>query len=230
MRRAGVLLLTTTMGLVVPGGLVGCASTKIAAWEALGYAKRDQLVSNVKAARDEQSAAKDQFKSALDQLLAMTNAGQDAKLAELESRYRALQSQLDRSESRATAVRSRIADVESVAGALFKEWQAELAQYSSDSMRQASQRQLHDTRAQYERLVSTMKSAAGTMDPVLAAFRDQVLFLKHNLNARAIASLQGTATQVQSDVARLVAEMETSIGEANRFIDQMAGTGPAGTR
>jgi hypothetical protein len=66
-----------------------------------------------------------------------------------------------------------------------------------------------------------MKAAEAKMDPVLAAFKDQVLFLKHNLNARAIASLQDTVGRVESDVQRLVAEMEASINEANTFIQQM---------
>jgi len=48
-----------------------------------------------------------------------------------------------------------------------------------------------------------------------------VLFLKHNLNARAVSSLQQNATQIQSDVKNLVREMETSITEANAIIEQM---------
>lgn len=215
-------LLGCALGLAAAGALGGCASTKIAAWEALGYAKRDQLVSDVKSARDQQEQAKQQFQSALDQFLAVTGAGADAKLADLESRYRQLQSGYDRSQSQATAVRTKIASVETVAEALFREWQGELAQYSSDAMRQASQQQLESTRAQYQRLITSMKSAAGKMDPVLAAFKDQVLFLKHNLNARAIASLQQSAAQVQTDVARLIGEMESAIAEANRFIEAMA--------
>jgi len=59
------------------------------------------------------------------------------------------------------------------------------------------------------------------MQPVLTAFRDQVLFLKHNLNAAAIASLQTTAKGIESDVERLVAEMNASIAEADRFIKGM---------
>ena len=59
------------------------------------------------------------------------------------------------------------------------------------------------------------------MDPVLAAFKDQVLFLKHNLNARAISSLQGNAAQMQTDINALIRDMEASIKEANSFIDQM---------
>lgn len=221
MIRSFPLILVLSLAATLP---VGCASTRIAAWEAMGYAKRDQLVEGVVKARDQQEETKKQFQSALEQFLAVTDAGKDTKVSELESRYKQLQSQYDRSESAAASVRSRISTVESVADALFREWQAELKQYSSDTMRQASQRQLDDTKAQYARLIDSMKSASAKMDPVLAAFKDQTLFLKHNLNARAIASLQQTSTQIQSDVSRLIGEMEASIAEANRFIDQMGQT------
>ena len=38
-----------------------------------------------------------------------------------------------------------------------------------------------------------MRLAESRIEPVLKSFRDQVLFLKHNLNAKAIASLRGGA-------------------------------------
>jgi hypothetical protein len=56
---------------------------------------------------------------------------------------------------------------------------------------------------------------------VLDAFRDQVLFLKHNLNARAIASLRNELTTIEDDVAVLVAEMEQAIAESDAFISEM---------
>ena len=66
-----------------------------------------------------------------------------------------------------------------------------------------------------------MKDAASKMDPVLAAFKDQSLFLKHNLNARAIASLETDLAKVKTEVAELIQEMEASIAEANAFIDSL---------
>ncbi len=206
--------------------LAGCAGAKIAALESIGYAKREQLVSRVRDAKEGQEAAKQQFESALAEFLAVTGASGTAKVAELESRYSKLKGAFEKSESRAETVRSRIGDVERVAEALFKEWNAELDQYSSAALREASERQLKDTRRQYDRLLGAMRQASASMDPVLAAFKDQVLFLKHNLNARAIASLRGTATQIESDVGSLVREMEASIAEANVFIESMGD--PAG--
>jgi len=207
---------------VVVSGLMGCASTGIAMREKVfGQAKRDQLVNRVQDARDSQESAKKQFQSALDEFIAVTGAGADAKVADLEARYKRLKSEYDRSESRAGAVRDRIASVENVASALFKEWKAETEQYSSAQLKAASQQQLDETRARYDQLAGAMKQAAGKMDPVLLAFMDQVLFLKHNLNARAIASLQGMASQIQMDVGGLIRDMEAAINEANSFISQM---------
>lgn len=198
----------------------GCASTRIELAEKFGYAKREQLADKVKSARDGQQEAKQQFESALAEFIAVT--GVDVK--DLEARYEKLTREYERSKTRAEAVTDRIKSVERVGEALFREWNEELKQYSSDTMRAASQRQLDQTRSQYDRLVGAMKGAESKMAPVLAAFSDQVLFLKHNLNARAVAALQGTVTQVQDDVAALVREMEAAISEANTFIDQLSGS------
>jgi hypothetical protein len=66
-----------------------------------------------------------------------------------------------------------------------------------------------------------MKTASSKMDPVLRGFNDRVLFLKHNLNAQAIASLSGDVRMIEGDVARLISEMNASIAEADAFIGQM---------
>jgi len=205
---------------LLPGG-AGCSSATIALKEKFGIPKREQLVARVEDARDEQEKAKEQFASALAEFLAVTGA----KGGELETRYNALNREYERSESRAGSVRGRITDVERVGEALFKEWKAELEQYSSPAMRGASQNQMNDTRRQYDRLIGMMQTAAAKMEPVLVAFKDQVLFLKHNLNARAIASLQGNLEQVQGEVGLLIKDMEASIAEANAFIEQMQAAG-----
>ena len=66
-----------------------------------------------------------------------------------------------------------------------------------------------------------MKRAENKIEPVLAVFKDQVLYLKHNLNAQAIASLKGELNSVKADVSSLITAMENSIDEANSFIKTM---------
>jgi len=214
-----VLAVGTSAALLLPQS--GCSSATIALKEQFGYAKREQLVDRVKDARDEQVEAKKQFSSALEEFMAVTGApGGD-----LEAGYDALKKEYDRSESRAGAVRDRITDVKRVAEALFKEWKSELSEYSNPDLRRASEKELQTTRDRYDKLAASLDAAAEKMDPVLRAFKDQVLFLKHNLNARAIASLQGTAQQIKVDVSGLIKDMEAAIAESNAFIAEMNDSG-----
>ena len=200
---------------------VGCQKAYYAGWEKFGYAKRDILVSRVENARDDQTAAKDQFKTTLQQFQAVTNF----QGGDLEAKYKKLNGAYEKAEARAGDVRKRIAAVESTAAAMFSEWKEELKEYKNDKLRDSSEEQLEQTRSRYNELIAVMKQASGKMDPVLGAFKDQVLFLKHNLNAQAIASLQGTAVEIESDVSALIRDMENSINEANEFIGQMSKKG-----
>lgn len=198
-------------------GLTGCSSIYYGTMEKFGVHKRDIMVDRVKEARDAQQDAKKQFANALEQFRSVV----EVKGGDLQAKYDKLSAELQRSEERAQAVHDRIAAVEDVSGALFKEWRAELKQYSSESLRASSQRQYDATLAKYKQLVAAMKKAAARIDPVLVPLRDQVLFLKHNLNAKAIASLGDELVSVQTNVGSLVRDMEAAIAEADAFIKTM---------
>jgi ABC-type transporter Mla subunit MlaD len=195
----------------------GCKTAYYKTWEKLGWEKRDILVDRVKDARDDQDAAKKQFQTTLDQFKAVTgyNGG------DLEAKYKKLNSAYDAAEARANDVRNRIKSVESVAADMFKEWNSELSEYQNADLRRSSEQKLNQTKDRYNQLISVMKQASSKMDPVLAAFHDQVLYLKHNLNADAISSLQQTATGINTDVENLIRDMNASIAEANSFINDM---------
>lgn len=198
--------------------LGGCQSAYYGAMEKLGYEKRDLLVDNVQDARKAQEAAKKQFESALDQFITVTNF----EGGDLEKQYRKLKGEYEDSDARAKDVHKRIAEVEQVAGDLFVEWEKELGQYKSAELRRTSQRQLQDTRSRYQKLIASLKRAEKKLDPVLAAFNDRVLFLKHNLNARAIASLRTNRAAIEADIGALIADMNKSIAEADQFIKAMS--------
>ena len=59
------------------------------------------------------------------------------------------------------------------------------------------------------------------IQPVLAAFKDQVLYLKHNLNARAIATLQHEFIEISIDISQLIQAMEHTITEASYFLSSL---------
>ncbi len=185
--------------------------------EKIGIPKRDVLVYRVEKARDTQEETREQFKSALEQFSAATNF----KGGDLEGIYKKLNGEYEASVNKAKEVRSRIEDIENVSAALFREWEQEITQYSNPALKRSSQDRLTETRSYYKQLIAAMKNAESRIQPVLTVFNDQVMYLKHNLNARAIASLKGELKTLQSNVSTLVAAMEKSINEANTFISNM---------
>jgi hypothetical protein len=192
----------------------GCRSTYYAAWEKFGVEKRDILKKRVVAARDEQQAAGEEFKSAMTRLKEIT--GFDG--GKLEKAYNDLKSDYDDCNSRAETVRKRIKDMETVAGDLFAEWEQEIKQISTPSLQAGSREQLKATRERYQGLHAALKNAESSMAPVLTQFKDYVLYLKHNLNAQAIASLKGEATNIQAEISKLIAQMNQSIAKADEFV------------
>jgi hypothetical protein len=197
--------------------LAGCQSAYYGAMEKAGYAKRDILVSRVEKAQEAQADAKEQFADALQSFLAVTRVDG----GELRKKYDELNTQLQRSETRAKAVHDRIAAIDAVATALFEEWGNELGLYTNPELRTQSQQQLAATRIRYADLMSAMRRAAARMEPVLVTFRDQVLFLKHNLNAQSLRALDATSRSLQGDISTLIAEMEKSMREADTFIREL---------
>jgi ElaB/YqjD/DUF883 family membrane-anchored ribosome-binding protein len=197
--------------------LTGCQSAYFSAMEKVGLHKRDILVDRVEDARDSQQQAKEQFKDALERYRSVVQV-QGGKL---EERYEALNSEFEASENSARDVRNRIEAVEDVAEALFNEWKQELGEYSNSNLRAASARDLERTQKDYRVLLQRMKAAEKRIDPVLDVLRDQVLFLKHNLNARAIGALQGEYRTLEGNVDQLLADMQRAIDEADVFIRQL---------
>ena len=197
--------------------LSSCSTTYYKTMEAFGVHKREILVDRVEEARDSQEDAGEQFKTAMEKFREVV----DFEGSELESRYDSLQREYDRSEARAEEVGDRIHAVERVAEDLFDEWESELDEYSDSGLRRSSEKTLRRTRDKYSDLVRAMRRAESKMPPVLSRLKDQTLFLKHNLNARAIGSLEGVSEELQRDVNSLLGELERSIAEANEFIKEI---------
>ncbi len=208
-----------TVGIVVSiFVLSGCASAYYGTLEKFGIEKRDILTDRVEDARNAQTEAKEQFVDALERYRAVIKIDG----GDLEKIYDRLNASFERSESRAQDVTDRIDDIETVADDLFDEWKTEIDLYSDASLRRRSQTMLRDTQRDYQQMYSAMRRAEAKMAPVLTLFRDQVLFLRHNLNARAIGSLESELHDIEAATSSAIAEMEKSILEATRFISSLS--------
>jgi len=195
--------------------LSACSSAYYSALEKVGIHKRDIMVDRVKDAKESQQDAQQQFKSALEEMSALINFDG----GELEEQYNAIQDQYESSKQAAVLVSSRIEKVEDVSTALFDEWLDEIEQISSANLRSKSLATLKETQRRYKTLMRAMHKAEKKMNPVLIALKDNSLFLKHNLNAKAIGALQGEMLNIKSDVEVLIKDMNAAIEQSQKFID-----------
>lgn len=202
-------------GLMVLG--TGCSTVKYNALEKVGIHKRDLLVDNVEDARDAQKDAQEEFSDALERFGSIV----EIRETNLKKAYDKLKAEYDDAVDAAEEVSEQIGEVEEVADDLFEEWAQEATEYTDQALRRDSERKLRSTRERYNDMLATMRSAERSMSPVLATLKDNVLYLKHNLNAQAIGALQGTFQTLESDIDVLIERMNRSIQRSNEFIAEM---------
>lgn len=197
--------------------LTACADTYYDAMEKVGIHKRDIMVDRVEAAQESQKDAQQQFASALEQFDSVIRLEE----TDLKRAYESLNDEFTSIDNAASEVSLRIDKVESVAQALFDEWNDELDLYKSDDLRRASQKKMDATKRRYVDMMKSMRRAEATMEPVLLSFHDNVLFLKHNLNAQAIGSLKGEFGSLKSDIDKLINQMNQAIASSDTFIKDL---------
>ena len=135
--------------------LAGCESTYYDAMEQFGIHKREILIDRIEDAQTAQEQGQEQFKDALEQFQAVV----DFDGGDLEVIYNKLNSEYEDSVDAADTIREQIGGVESVAEALFSEWETELNEYSRATLKRNSQRQLEQTRRRFNQLMSSMRNA-----------------------------------------------------------------------
>lgn len=212
-RKTSLILVCVTAML----SFYGCSSTYYNAMEKVGIHKRDIMVSRVENARDSQEEAQEQFKSALEQFDSVVSLRE----TDLKKAYDKLNGEYEDSKEAAEEVSMRIDKVEAVSEDLFAEWEEELELYQNRDLRRSSREQLRKTKLRYREMLANLHRAEESMEPVLKIFRDNVLFLKHNLNAQAIGSLQGEFAQLEGEIDVLIKRMNVAIESSNSFIAEI---------
>ncbi len=194
--------------------LSGCSQLYYSSMKKLGKEKRDILVNRILDGKKAQEQAAEQFKTALEAFVEVTKFDG----GELEKSYKKLNKELERAEDRAKKVSDQIESIDKVARDLFKEWEKEIGEMSNGRLKTESNKLLSDSRSRHEQLIRQMQASEKKMQPVLTAFRDQVLFLKHNLNSKAIGSLKKSAIEIDNEVSSLIKEIEKSNEQADKTI------------
>jgi len=195
--------------------LSGCNTVYYSAMEKMGKEKRHLLIDNVEDVKDSQTKAQEEFTDALTRIkeLYAFDGG------DLEKFYNRFKDSYEDCDDRARQIEKRINDVKEVAKDLFVEWEAEIKQINDAKLKSSSKASLRDAKVKYAKLEKVMSASTKKMYPVLAKLKDYVLYLKHNLNAKAVGSLSGEVVSIENDVAGLIDDMTASIQEAQNFIN-----------
>ena len=179
----------------------GCANNLYyAGMEKVGFHKRDIMTSRVENVQESQKDAQQEFKSALEHFGTLVNI----KDSNLKDAYEQFNNEFEQASESAKELSSRIDDLEDVSLALFEEWNDELSLYKNAKLKSQSQKQLKNTKAKYQKMMKAMRSSERSMQPILDAFQDNVLMLKHSLNAQAIGALQGEFNDLKKDISMLI--------------------------
>jgi hypothetical protein len=205
------------MPLALLSVLAGCTQLYYKAQEKLGNEKRDILVDRIKKGRQEQENAKKQYQSTLEAFQAATGF----EGGKTEETYKKLKREYDEAAERTRKVSDRIKSIEQVSGDMFIEWENDIAGMHNGDLKNKSAVLLRSARRRYAELIRKMKAVEAKARPVLQSFEDQVLFIKHNLNAEAISSLKTTVIKMDAEVQTLVRDIEAATREADAFIVSM---------
>lgn len=195
--------------------ITGCSTAYYSAMEKIGKEKRHILIDNVEDVQDSQTKAQEEFKDALTRIKELYAFDGE----ELETFYNQIKDSYESCEARAAQIEKRIDNVEKVAKDLFMEWDAEVTQINDVKLKNSSRRSLKDAEIKYQKLETVMNKSTKGMYPVIAKLNDYVLYLKHNLNAKAVGSLSSEVISIEADVAKLITDMSASIKEAENFIN-----------
>jgi predicted nucleic acid-binding Zn-ribbon protein len=198
--------------------LSGCTSAYYKTMRTLGKEKRDILVSRVKDAKKDQDQTKQKLKTTMESFQELTGF----QGGSLETSYKRLNNDFESANDQAVKLHNKVESIDQVSNDLFREWQGEIAEISNPKLKSQSTTMLRDARVRQAAYLRAMHKTESQITPVLAAFHDQVLFLKHNLNSRAIGSLKGTSASLQSDVADLIQSIDVSSAEADKLINTLA--------
>jgi chromosome segregation ATPase len=196
----------------------GCTSTYYKTMRTLDKEKRDILVSRIKDAKKDQDQTKEKLKTTMESFQALTGF----QGGSLEKSYKRLNSDYEGAADQAQKLHDRINSIDKVSNDLFKEWQDEINQMGNAKLKAQSTTLLRNAKVRQAAYMRAMRKTEDQIVPVLAAFHDQVLFLKHNLNSRAIGSLKGTTASLQGDVAGLIQSIDASSQEADKLISSLA--------
>jgi len=197
--------------------LVSCSTIYYNTWEFFGQEKRDILESKMENVESSQESASEQLQDSLEIIREKFNF----KEGELEETYDDLSDDYDNFEKRSRDLEQRISSAQEVADDLFEEWKEEAYSLDNRTYRKNSLSKRSKTMKSFSRALVSTKKVQKKMDTILKQYKDHVIYLKHNLNAKIIGKLEVEMQSIVKDVQSLIKEIEASKNKTSEFISTL---------
>lgn len=132
---------------------------------------------------------------------------------------------IEQSEEQAEVFRERVADMKDTAKELFDRWASDLEGFTNAEMRQHSQRRLEETRTRYQAIVAAVDPAQWSYDAVNRSLGDHALFLGHDFNRAAVASLRPGVDSLVAQGGELESRLVLGMTAAKEYLDHASPPG-----
>jgi prefoldin subunit 5 len=150
--------------------------------------------------------------SALDAMRGAAKAKSD-----LKSTYSAFNKELTSLEEQITTLRQQATEMRARADDHYKAWQAELVKMGNPSLREKAQNRFADAKEEFDAIITTAEEAKRELVPFMADLRDVANYLKVDLSADAVKSLNNNIWRLNNKargVSGSLEDVSKQIGKA----------------
>lgn len=133
--------------------------------------------------------------------------------------YRSFLATLADSEAHGVKLADSIKSMRGAANTVFDQWEVDLLQIGSASLRERSEARLGAARARYQAFFAAARGAEAGYEDLHKAMRDLSLFLAHDLNKKAVDDVRDDARRVADLVEDLDGRFVRSMQAATRYLE-----------
>ena len=149
-------------------------------------------------------------------MLASYNAIVGGSSKNVQSDYKKLANDLKATDKKIQNASKGMDSLDKQAQKFFGQWEKELAEYSSDSMREKSSARLDAAKQKFKTLGETLGEARKAFEPLVQSLNDQILYLGRDLSPEAVADLEDEAAELNKQAEDVTAKINDLLAKADK--------------
>lgn len=179
----------------------------------------DELLTRIERVQAETAVAKEAAHTALTELCTLVSPNFKGDAATAFAKFLTA---AEASEEQGETLRDATEPMQDAAAEVFQRWTKDMESFGNSRMRQRSQTRLDETRTRFQSIVGASQAAQIALDAFHDDMRDHALFLRHDLNSTAVASLRGDVRELNDQVKGLDTRFDATTAAARAYVEAAA--------